>query len=106
MAASALLARVGSARASRKLTTPRDVGRATVAAGAEVGWLKADERLSLFPVAREDRRLRLHVGSEFRQLTLGGFAPFSRLVFERTDSSLAIYRYRRTRTEFGVSRAF
>ena len=33
----------------------RDVGRLTLTAGGEVGRLKADERLSLFPSKREDR---------------------------------------------------
>lgn len=84
----------------------REVGRITLSSGLEIGRLKADERLLLLPRAREDKLLRLSVGSVFRQLTLAGFAPVTRLVFERNNSSVELYDYKRTRTEFGISRAF
>ncbi len=88
------------------LTAYREVGRMTLTAGAEFGRLKADDRLALLPQAREDKLARVHVGAVFRQLTVAGFAPMTRLVVERNQSSVELYDYKRTRTEFGISRAF
>ncbi|MEO6113678.1 MAG: surface lipoprotein assembly modifier [Sphingomicrobium sp.] len=87
-------------------TAYRDVGRMTVFAGVEFGGLKADERLMLLPEAREDRLRRVQLGAVYRQFTFAGFAPMTRLVFERNHSSVEFYDYQRTRTEFGVSRSF
>ena len=70
------------------LTFYREVGRMTLTAGAEFGRLKADERLALLPQAREDKLTRVHVGAVFRQLTVAGFAPMTRLVVERNQSSV------------------
>lgn len=88
------------------LAAYRDIGRMTFSAGVDIGRLKADDRLSLLPEARDDRFTRFQVGTVFRQFTVGGFAPMTRLVFERNKSSVEFYDYRRTRTEVGVSRAF
>ena len=84
----------------------RDIGRATLTAEAEYGRLKADDRLALLPDARSDRYSRLAIGASFRQLTVGGFAPFTRLVIERNRSTVEFYDYRRRRSEVGLSRAF
>ena len=78
----------------------------TFSAGVDIGRLKADDRLSLLLQAREDRFTRFHIGTVFRQFSFGGFAPMTRLVIERNKSSVEFYDYKRTRTEFGVSRAF
>ena len=78
----------------------------TLSASVDVGGLKADERLALLPEAREDKLLRLSLGSVFRQFTFAGFAPVTRLVFEHNKSNVQFYDYKRTRTELGVSRAF
>ena len=88
------------------LTAYRDVGRTTLSAGVEIGRLKADERLLLLPKAREDRLLRVQLGAVFRRLTVEGFAPTIRLVFERNRSSVEFYDYRRVRSEIGIARAF
>ena len=88
------------------LTVWKDVGRATLTAGAEFGRLHADERLALFPEERRDRYSRLSFGTTFRQFSFGGFAPVTRLVIERNKSTIEFYDYRRTRTEFGIVRAF
>ena len=84
----------------------RDIGRMTVELGAEHGNLRADERLAILPRVREDKLTRLHVGAAFRQLSWAGFVPTLRIVNERNRSSVEFYDYKRTRTEFGVSRAF
>ena len=88
------------------LTVWKDVGRATFTAGAEFGRLHADERLALFPDERRDRFSRLSFGTTLRQFSFGGFAPVTRLVIERNKSTIEFYDYRRTRTEFGLVRAF
>jgi len=84
----------------------RDIGRTTLDVGADLGWLKADDRLILLPEAREDRLLRFHLGAVFRQLTVAGFAPTARIIFERNRSTVEYYDYKRARTEFGITRAF
>ena len=87
-------------------TVYREIGRMTASAGFEMGRLKADERLQLLPAARADRLTRFQFGVVFRQLTVAGFAPMTRLVIERNRSTVEFYDYKRTRTEFGISRAF
>lgn len=84
----------------------REVGRMTWNAGVDYGSLESDERLQLFPHKRDDRLVRLQVGSVFRQFTFAGFAPVARLIYERNKSTVEFYDYRRLRTEFGISRAF
>lgn len=88
------------------LSAFQQAGRTTLSAGIETGRLKADERLSILPDAREDQFLRLSLGAVLRQYTVAGFAPVTRLVYERNRSSVEFYDYERTRTEFGISRAF
>ncbi len=84
----------------------QDFGRTTVTGELQVGRLRADDRLSLFPERRSEESLRVRIGATFRQLTVGGFAPTARLVFERNRSSIEFYDFKRTRTEIGVVRAF
>jgi outer membrane protein len=84
----------------------RELGRATITAEAEVGRLRADDRLVLLPNKRSDRYSRFAIGATFRQFGFGGFSPVARLVIERNRSSIEFYDYRRTRTEFGVTRPF
>jgi outer membrane protein len=84
----------------------REIDRATVTLGAEIGQLRADERLQLFPEKRIDNYRRLTLGATFRHFTFGGFAPLARLTFERNRSSIEFHDFRRTRTEVGISRAF
>ena len=88
------------------ITGWRDVGRATLTAGLQLGRLEADERLALFPHKREDRYRSFTVGATFRQFTFGGFAPVARLTVERNKSSVEFYDYSRTRTELAIVRAF
>jgi len=88
------------------VTAYREVSHMTLSAGVEFGVLNADERLLLLPEAREDRLIRFQLGSAFRQLMVGGFAPMMRLVVERNKSRVEYYDYARRRMEFGVVRAF
>ena len=50
--------------------------------------------------------MRFTLGATFRQFGFGGFAPVTRLVIERNQSTIAVYDYNRTRTEFGLVRPF
>lgn len=87
-------------------TAYREIGRMTVELGADIGGLKADDRLEILPAARADRLVRLHAGAVFRRLTVGGFSPTMRLTIERNRSNVEFYDYKRTHTEFGITRAF
>ena len=84
----------------------RDVGRVILTAKAEVGSLRADERLALFLDKRSDHYWRASLGATVRRLSFQGFAPVARLVVERNKSTIAYYDYRRRRLEFGFERAF
>jgi hypothetical protein len=84
----------------------RNLGGITVSLGLDIGRLKADDRLQLLPQARSDRSTRFSVGTVFRHLTVAGFAPVTRLIFERNRSTVEFYDYKRVRTEFGIARAF
>ena len=88
------------------VSASRDVGRFTVAVGGEIGRLKSDDRLAILPEARADRLTRFTVAVIFRKFAVGGFAPMTRLVLERNRSNVEFYDFKRTRSEFGVSRAF
>jgi hypothetical protein len=88
------------------LTGWRELGRMTLTAGAEIGRLRADERLILFPEKRSDRYTRFILGATFRRLQFRGFAPVARLSIERNRSTIEFYDYRRSRAEFGIVRAF
>ena len=84
----------------------RDIGRTTFTAGVDLGRLQADDRLALFPEKRSDRYYRLSLGATLRQFTFAGFAPVTRLVIERNQSTIEFNDFQRTRTEFGVVRPF
>ncbi len=88
------------------LTAYRDFGRTSLNVGTEVGRLEADEALSILPEARRDKLLRFSISAVMRQFTIAGFAPVARVIFERNKSNVEFYDFKRTRTEFGISRAF
>lgn len=84
----------------------RDFGRMTFTLGAELGRLKADERLALFAHTRSDRYSSFTLGATFRQLGFRGFAPVMRFAIERNRSTIEFYDYSRKRTELAIVRAF
>lgn len=84
----------------------REIGPITLVATLGHGRLKADERLVLFPETRLDRTYRASLGGTFRNLRVGSFAPFIRASYERNQSSVEIYDFRKMRMEFGITRAF
>ena len=84
----------------------RAVGRVTLTMGGQIGRLKADDRLALFPERRSERYERLSLGASVRTLTFQGLAPVARLVVERNRSTIAFYDFTRRRMEIGLERAF
>jgi hypothetical protein len=84
----------------------RDVGGTSLYVTAGVTHLIADDRLSLFKDARRDWQVHAVVGGVFRALTVSHFAPLIRVTYERNESTVGIYDYRRLGAEVGISRAF
>lgn len=84
----------------------REVGRMTLSGEFELGRLRADDRLVLFPHKRSERYSRLSLGATFRQLQFRGFAPIARFSVERNRSTIEFYDFSRTRSEIGFVRAF
>lgn len=68
--------------------------------------LVADEGDPLFGVTRRDRRVDLTGGVVLRRFTWQGLAPLVRVTHTRSDSSIPIYDFKRTRFEFALSREF
>lgn len=84
----------------------RETGPVTLVVTASYGRLGADERLLLFTEARSDRLYRASLGATFRNFRVDTFAPFIRATYERNQSTVEIYDYRKVRSEIGVTRAF
>lgn len=84
----------------------RDLGRTTLFGSATYRHLRADERLFLFTSIRTDNLYRVAGGATLRHITVQGFAPVLRLIWERNQSTVGIYDYRRRAFELGVTRAF
>ena len=74
----------------------------------EVGYTitKGTDPLFLFGKTRRDHRLDFAGGLVFNRLKLSGFAPLVRLTHSNSSANIAIYDYRRTRLDVGLSRSF
>lgn len=68
--------------------------------------LRADGPYPLFGVTRDDKRLDLTAGIVLRRFSWHGLAPLVRVIHSRSDSTIPIYDFRRTRVEFALSREF
>jgi outer membrane protein len=68
--------------------------------------LEADARDPFFGVTRQDTRLDATSGLILRRFTFRGLAPLIRVVHSRSDSSIPIFDFKRTRVEFALSREF
>ena len=121
LAASAVSGVTLTASATRQ--TANDPGYATWAGGATVGaWRDTrwgtmfastgvrrtvgDERLFLFPERREEWLVTARGGMTFRTLSVARLAPMVRINFERNESTVGIYDYRRLSMEIGFTRTF
>ena len=83
-----------------------DIGATTLVATASYARLEADARQFIYPRRRVDDLVRVSLGATFRQLAVGEFAPFIRMICERNHSTIEIFDYRRIRAELGITRAF
>lgn len=84
----------------------REMGRMTLFASATVRRLIGDERNFLFIDKRRERFLSARGGVILRQWAVRGFAPTLRVGYERNQSTVAIFDYRRAYGEFGLTRSF
>lgn len=62
--------------------------------------------LFLFGRTRSDRRWDLIAGATLTKLKLGGFSPLFRVTHTESIANIALYDYRRTRLDAGLSRSF
>ena len=84
----------------------RELGAATVTATFSYMRLEADKRLFLYSSRRKEDLYRASIAATFRKLVVAGFAPLVRITLEQNRSTLALFDYRRVRTEVGIVRAF
>ncbi len=68
--------------------------------------LRADGRDPLFGMRRADTRLDVTGGLILRRFSWRGLAPLVRVIHTRSDSTIPIYDFKRTRVEFALSREF
>ena len=68
--------------------------------------LEADAADPLFAVTRKDERFDVSGGLVLRRFTWQGLAPLVRVTHSRSDSTIPIFDFKRTRVEFALSREF
>lgn len=81
-------------------------GQATYFIATTSRRLIGDARNFLFLEKRREWFTTLRVGGTFRKLSVAGLSPTIRVGIERNRSSVALFDYRRTFAEFGVTRNF
>jgi outer membrane protein len=80
----------------------------TVTAFVDLGYTRTRglAPLFLFGKTRHDWRIDLTAGVILDKVQLGGFSPLIRVTHSDSQANIALYDYRRTRLDFGVSRSF
>ena len=84
----------------------RDLGKATVFATGSVSHLDSDAQLFIYPDKRREWLTRASLGATFTRFKVAGCSPVVRLNFERNQSTVGIYDYRRLSGELAINRAF
>lgn len=84
----------------------REAGRTTLVATIGYNRLEADARLFLFPRRRVDDRFTASLAATWRAIQWKGFAPLTRISWERNRSTVELYAYRRISAELGITSAF
>ncbi len=84
----------------------REIGRTTVFLTTTSRRLIADARNFLFLDKRREWLVTYRAGATLRQISLAGLSPVFRVGLERNRSTIAIYDYRRTFAEVGLTRNF
>lgn len=74
----------------------------------EVGYNRTRglEPIFLFGKTRADDRWDVTAGAFFNRAAISGFTPFVRATHSDSSANIALYDYRRTRLDVGLSRAF
>jgi tetratricopeptide (TPR) repeat protein len=88
------------------LLASRAFGKQLVFAQVSGFRLEADDRDPLFGVTRSDMRLDVTAGAVLRRFSWRGLAPLVRVIHTRSDSTVPIFDFKRTRVEFAISREF
>ena len=88
------------------LLASRAFGKQLVFVQASGFRLDADGPDPLFGLKRRDERLDLTAGIILRRFTWAGLAPLVRVTHSRSDSTVPIFAFERTRVEFALSREF
>ena len=88
------------------LLTWRDIGRTTFFLSGGVHRLEGDAQLFLFPDRRREWLYQASGGATLRRFTWRGFAPVVKVSFERNQSTVGLYDYRRVVTSMGIAGAF
>ena len=88
------------------LLASRAFGKQLLFVQASAFVLRADDRDPLFGVTRDDTRFDIGAGLILRRFTFRGLAPLVRVTHTRSDSTIPIYDFKRTRVEFALSREF
>ena len=78
----------------------------TANVGARVRLSRYDGLYDAFNATRRDEQYILQGGLTFRKLQLRGLAPSVTVTETINDSNITLYRFRRTRVEFGLNRTF
>lgn len=84
----------------------RELGKTTAVLSLGYNHLEADARLFLYPRRRVEDRYSVSLAGTFRSLRIGTFAPLARVRFERNNSTIEIYDYKRVSAEIGITAAF
>ena len=64
------------------------------------------EPLFLFGKTRRESRWDLTVGAILTRARFGGFSPLLRLTHSDSRANIALYDFRRTRLDVGITRSF
>lgn len=78
----------------------------TVNLGARVRQSRYDVAVEAFGAKRRDEQYVVQGGLVLRRLQVKGFAPSVTVTETFNDSNITLYRFRRTRLEFGLTRNF
>ena len=83
-----------------------DFGVATIFGQAGYTKTRGQAPLALFGKTRDDNRIDLGAGVIAHRIQFRGFAPLVRVIYTNSQSNIALYDFRRTRVELGLSREF
>jgi hypothetical protein len=84
----------------------REGGGATLFGEVDYSRTRGLEPLFLFGKTRRDERLDIVAGVLFTHATVAGFSPLVRVTHSDSSANIALYAYRRTRLDVGLSRSF